>query len=365
MSRPSVASVVGDAGGAEALAPVLVSLARRGMLGPVVSAPAGMVALERAGVAFDRLEANDAESFVDSVGPSMLLCTTSWGDHPVELPFIAAARTRGIPSLAVIDFWSNYRRRFESGGQLTLPDLIAVPDDAARLEAAQEGLPADRLVALGNPCYESLIERYGDFDRQARTAFRARVGVGRQVTLVLFASQPLNALYGDDLGYDERGVLTAVHQGLEQVAEWLGHPVELAVRAHPREDRLTLPEPGARVRLRSAAGDDALGWALAADLVVGMTSAVLLQAAMLGARVVSVQPNLRGPDRLPSNRLGLTDGVYQSELIPAALYRALARSAHTQSARVLHRLRVAASGATARFGELIDQMARDGAGVAT
>ena len=365
MSQPMIASVIGDAGGAEALVPVLVSLARRGRLGSVLAGPAAWSALERGGVGFERLEASDDPGeLLDRFAPAGLLTSTSWGERPVELAFFGPARARGIPTIAVIDFWANYRSRFEgSDRELALPDWIAVPDDRARAEAIGEGLPAERLVALGNPNYESLLVRFRTFDGQARAAFRERVGIRRQATMALFVSQPLRALYGDQLGYDERSALVTVQRALEEVAEWLGHPIDLAVRAHPREESIAVPTTGSSVRVHSAAGEEALSWAMASDLVIGMTSAVLLQAAMLGARVVSVQPNLRGPDRLPSNRLGLSVGVYHADRVPAALYRALARPAHTQSASALHQLRLGATGATSRFAEFIDQLMREDVGV--
>ena len=352
-----VASAVGDAGGAEALTPALVALAKRGALGPVVAAPSAWSILERAGIAFSPVNQLDGAAAALEVfagdPPSVLLSTTSWGEGRIEPEFIEAARDKRIATIAMVDFWSNYRARFVVGSSLSLPDWIAVPDESAREGAVAEGLPAERIVVTGNPHYEGLVQRYARFDGAARLAFRERVGVPRQATLVLFASQPIKALYGRTLGYDENEVLVLVRDGIAQVAEWLGHPVLIAVRAHPRESGTMLPGPTGNVTLRSAAGEDGLGWALASDLVVGMSSALLFQAALLGARVVSVQPNLVGPDYLPSNQLGLSDGVYEPGEVGTSLYRALARPAHSQVGRAGQRLRGAVNGATLRLLDLV------------
>lgn len=351
--RLSVASVLGDVGGAEAVIPVLDALARREALGPVWASPVAAAALERGGIRHAPIDGEPAERLA-AARPTLLLTGTSWAEDPVELGYLAAARELGIPSISVIDFWSNYVVRFMgSGGRMTLPDRIAVPDQVALLEAGAEGLPADRLVATGNPHYERLLQRYQGFDREARLAFRERVGIPRTATMILFASQPIEALYGDRLGYTESSSLAAVHAGLESVADWLGHPTTLAVRVHPREAARPLPSSTKGVQVRSASGDDPLAWALAADLVVGMTSALLLQTAVLGGRVVSVQPGLKGVDRLPSNRLGLSDGVFNRADVASALYRALARPAHLGSARAVRRARGAAEGATFRLMDLV------------
>lgn len=355
--RLSVASAVGDPGGAEAITPALVALAQRGALGSVVAVPSAWSVLERAGIAFSPYAVGDFAAAVapcfDGEPPSLVLTTTSWGDDRIEPAVIDAARDRGIPSVAVVDFWSNYRRRFETAAGLSLPSWIAVPDDSALAGAIAEGLPESRLVVTGNPHYETLVQRYHRFDREERLAFRERVGVPRQATVALFASQPIRALYGRSLGYDEAEVLVLVRDAMEQVAGWLGHPVILAVRAHPREAQTTFPGSTSKVALRSAVGDDGLAWALASDLVIGMTSALLLQAALLGARVVSVQPNLAGADPLPSNQLGLSDPVYQPGDVASVLYRALARPAHSHLGRSAQRLRTVVNGATLRLLDLV------------
>ncbi|MDX2058422.1 MAG: hypothetical protein SFV24_11520 [Gemmatimonadales bacterium] len=351
--RLLVDSVLGDVGGAEAVLPVLEALQRRGSLGQVWAGPLAAAALERAGLPFQPL-AEEPLARLSEGRATLLLTGTSWGDEPPELGYLEAARTLGIPSISVIDFWSNYVARFlNRRGDMILPDRIAVPDQVALLEAVAEGLPEDRLVVTGNPHYERLLQRYQGFDRDARLAFRERVGLSRTATVVLFGSQPLAAMYGDRLGYTEHTALAAVRNGLETVAEWIGHPTVLAIRRHPREAAAPLPASTSSVRVVDASEGDALSWALAADLVVGMTSALLLQTAVLGGRVVSVQPGLVGVDRLPSNRLGLSDGVFDGADVASALYRALARPAHLGSARAVRRARGAAEGAAFRLMDLI------------
>ncbi len=358
----SLASVVADAGGAEALVPVLEGMAASGTLAGVVAGPPAAAVLGRAGLPFTAaadVAANRAADWLEAAGATGLVTSTSWGDNPIELGFLAAAKTRQIPTAAVIDFWSNYRSRFvTAGGDLVLPDWILVPDEIAAAEAAADGLPAERLVPAGNPHYERLLDRSLEFSPDRRMAFRESVGVPRKATLVVFASQPIRDLYGRSIGYTEDEVLADVGDALEQAMEWLGHRAVLAVRSHPRDQGpLPLSSTG-HVTVRSGNGDDPLSWIMAADLVVGMTSALLVQAALLGGRVLSVQPGLVGVDRLPTNRLGLSDGVYDRETIAVALYRSLARSAHLGSGRALQRLRSAAAGATLRVTTLAADLAQ-------
>src|SRR5262249_46082059 len=83
--------------------------------------------------------------------------------------------------------------------------------------------------------------------------------------------------------------------------------VTVAVRLHPREH--TAPDlecPPGRLRVVLDRTPDARDAVMASDLVVGMNSALLLEACYLGAAVLSLQPGLRGPDILPSNRWGVS-----------------------------------------------------------
>ena len=357
----SLASVVADAGGAEALVPVLEAVAGRGALAGIVAGVPAAAVLSRAGLPFVAaadLAPHNEGAWLAAVGATGLITSTSWGENPQELGFIEAARARQIPTAAIIDFWSNYRSRFVAGtGELILPDWIVVPDEVAAAEAVSDGLPADRLVAAGNPHLEHLLERSLEFGPEQRMAFRESVGVPRKATLVVFASQPIRALYGETLGYTEDQVLIEVRAALERAMGWLGHRAVLAVRSHPRERDAVVLSSSDGVAVRPGNRGEPLAWVMAADLVVGMTSALLVQASLVGRRVVSVQPGLVGDDHLPTNRLGLTDAVYERDAIAPVLYRALARPAHLGSGRALQRLRGAASGATVRVTNLAFELA--------
>ncbi|MBM3553961.1 MAG: hypothetical protein FJX47_00225 [Alphaproteobacteria bacterium] len=201
--------------------------------------------------------------------------------YPIELAAIRQAREAGIPSLQAIDSWLNYRRRFEhSGLGLVLPDRILVIDDKAVAEALGEGLPGERLVAIGQPSWEQARE-FPSPPQARRT---------------LFLSGPVRRQYGDSLGYDEISAwellkaTAARHPSL--VGEiWYGrHPVQTEIT----EDMVA----PARLITESMA-------ALAeVENVVGIFSSPMIDALIGGRRVVSLQPGARGLDMCPLSRHG-------------------------------------------------------------
>jgi hypothetical protein len=58
---------------------------------------------------------------------------------------------------------------------------------------------------------------------------------------------------------------------------------------------------------------------MAADLVVGMTTVLLVEACLLGSIVLSLQPGLRLPEALPTNRWGASRAVYRESEIAEAV----------------------------------------------
>jgi hypothetical protein len=56
---------------------------------------------------------------------------------------------------------------------------------------------------------------------------------------------------------------------------------------------------------------------LSSDLVIGMTTVLLVEACYLHCIVLSLQPELKQKDSLPTNAIGVSQGVYKtSDILP-------------------------------------------------
>ena len=119
----------------------------------------------------EAITTDEAARLLERLGADFLLAGTSFNGVDLEKRFIAAARLAGVPSLAVLDFWSSYGLRFaDAAGRLAyLPDRIAVMDASARAELIAAGVEAERVVATGQPALEAL----GDVRRRLRPVRRA------------------------------------------------------------------------------------------------------------------------------------------------------------------------------------------------
>jgi hypothetical protein len=260
----------------------------------------------------------EARQILEAEQPSVLLIGTSSQDKDtpitLEQALTLAARERGIPTIAVLDFWGNYSRRFSDkptyDNRKYLPDMICVPDVIAFNDMIGEGFDKDKLVVTGNPYFDDIAASKEQFTGDRRD--ESRKEYRRQV--VLFASQPIELYYGSSMGYTEKTALEDLLSCIEEAGDvWFCPNTTIVIRPHPKED----PE-----ELRAVADRHAVHYfidsktplreaIMASDIVLSPFSTMLVDAALLGVPAISLQPGLCRDDLLPTNKLGITYPVFK------------------------------------------------------
>lgn len=328
-SFPPILAVAGDPGGAAALLPILQRLGAQGVPLLALAYRQALPAWQTAGIATQALPESPGGIFPWPDEARLLLTATSVNGVDWEPRSWQSARDRSVPSLAVLDYWSNLRSRFLIGQQTVLPDRIALMDESARRGMIAAGIPADKLLITGQPAFDDLgsLIPHG---AAIRRRLRAAEGIAEKQLLVVFASQPLAQLRQQagfaDYGYDEHTALELLASALQAIAAQRQLTLRLLVRPHPREkdsdlQRHVLERPGLQISI--VRGGNAREWALAADLVCGMHTVLLQEACYLECPVLSLQPGLRGEDPLPANRQKLSCSVTDPAKLPAALEKML------------------------------------------
>jgi len=268
-----------EAGAASYLAPLWTRWAA-GSRSDVLLGPAALQHLQRLGFAAPpqtELREFSAAALDASLAIRPALLVASATGAQAEAEALALARRQGVPTVQVIDTWHNYAARFLPGAML--PDRIAVIDLRARAEATAEGLPADRLAPVGHPAWE-----------------RAGRLPSAPLDEVLFVGQPIRQIYGERLGYDEHSAwalcqaVARRRPDLIRTLRYLPHPAEsVAGRDDLTPDDLAADPAAAFKR---------------SGTVLGMFSSLMVDALLGGRRVVSVQPDRRGPDPCSLHRHG-------------------------------------------------------------
>lgn len=292
-----------EAGGANVLVPVLQEIERRGSKVQTIASAEAIEVFSREGIAHKALLPRKKEkdgmptlsALFSEWAPDVLLLGTARGPS-LDKQLLRVALAQGVPSVAVVDNWSNYRERFTDSvsGRLTLPTRIAVMDRSAFTQAVKDGLPEDRLVITGQPYLDSLATHLQDPDLQAqakalREEWLQDSSPENNTRILLFASELVSE--EEELPQQALERLATAVQRLERSK---GLSLKIVLKLHPEEPKGSFSfGPLASSRsLRIVEGKEpAWPCILAADLVVGIVSIFLVEAAVAGKPVVSVQPS--------------------------------------------------------------------------
>lgn len=359
--------VARDSGAAAALGPVARALIRAGLVTvSVVGYGQAELVFRYQGLpvlaVLDDQTPDVARLILEAERPDYLLTGTSMLARR-DNAFWLAARESQIPSMAVLDHWHNYWQRFSdpAGARFAyLPDRVAVMDAVAHQAMCEAGCPPERLVITGHPYFDDLAAV--SLPALASEA-RRELGLDPAEVVVVFASEPQAKYYGADarsstfLGYTEEDALQMLFAAAREVAAGLDRPLAVIVKLHPLEgpERLIpLVQRTSGVAHRMIKHFPSHRLIAASDVMAGMTSIILLEAAVLGRPALSIQPGRRGADGFVSNQRGLIELVADE----VECRRQLARAIHEPAEwRTTRRALAAERGfdgkATARIMDLI------------
>ena len=250
--------------------------------------------------------------------PDIVLTGTSANDFSERFLWLAASQLE-IPSIAIIDHWSNLGLRFSEYGYRDrenyetkkkhpyLPDRIIIMDRESRQELITNGIEPERILPYGQPYFNYLLSQSKNriLMEQGREC-RLKYGLEINDFMVLYASEPIRQEYGFNedgtpyWGYDEISIFKELINALKIiVARGLHQRIMVVIKPHPLEKHdnysTALSELDINELEVRLAGADEKIWDLimASDLVCGMTSMVLLESVWLSRIVISVRIGLR------------------------------------------------------------------------
>jgi hypothetical protein len=210
----------------------------------------------------------------------MIVVGTSTGYDSLDKKFVRAAKKFGKKSVAILDSWVNYEIRFKDAET----DYIFVMDELAKQDMLGAGFPEEKILVTGNPYFDK---------------FKKLDSKGNEI---IFFCQPFTELE-NSLGLNEVEIL----RDFAEVFKKLGKKIK--VKLHPRAKNLDKFD-ALDVEITNEEVSDLIR---KAELVIGMNSMALFEAAMSGKKVLSYQPGLTVPDPLATNRMKITKAVYRKE----------------------------------------------------
>ncbi|MBN3926052.1 hypothetical protein [Nostoc sp. NMS4] len=293
-----IIAIAHDPGGANAVAATVAALRAAGTQVEAYAKGPAIHQFQRLVVACTPVSQEHQTIFVPLTGDILLTGTSQYDEF--ERDAIFWARQKCIPSIAVIDYWANYRQRFQPLNNPTepiFPDVITALDKVCAAGMLTDGIPEKRIRVVGQPYFAWLIARQ-----------KSRKGILKLPENILFASQP-NANEVEILR-----ILIKVLTDYEPLKKFL-------IRFHPRQGKCRasldlLAESGLPFAIDESA--DTLATLHQQDIMLGITSIILIEAALMGIPAGSLVIGV--DDTLITNQRRITIPLNSSEKLREFLY---------------------------------------------
>ena len=321
MHSTDVLIFVEDPGAANFVAEIPVALAERGVPTQLVTAGSATDYLQHRGISSEVVAfSSTAAEVLGQSYPRVLLVGTSENRDSLGLALVARARSIGIESIGVVDSVANVAYRFRGWSDSALafaPDWMLVPDQRTSDAYVALGYPDRRVVICGHPHYDYVrtVEQQQSMRGRAvvRTAVLPRAPSDGVV--MVFAAEVSDGLNPEQFhrsveytlegrGVSNRRTDIVLEEFLDSLHTIRPRPY-LVLRLHPKN---TLDEYTDYLHEFDyvSTGGDHLELIYAADLVVGMTSMLLMEAVLMGRPTISIVPRRIEKDWLPSIGSGAT-----------------------------------------------------------
>ena len=274
----------------------------------------------------------DAEKVLRAYGCTLLIIGTSEDKYTPAFSLVRAARLAGIQTVGVVDAAVNAQFRFRGTSNVPLayaPDWMIVPDTETAGAFVQLGFPRARISIVGHPARD-LAKRRSQFLRS--TSNYSCNDQPRDKYRIVFVSELSDGIdtgqytRSEDYTLLGRGASSArtaivaeeLLDALSALRDQHGVNCTIVLRLHPKQsvsDLGALSDEFDEVSI----GGDPLEVVATADLVVGMSSMLLLQARDMGLRCLSILPRELEMTWLSDVALGIIPSVTDRASLRAVL----------------------------------------------
>ena len=287
------------------------------------------------GVPFTEVdEGVDAPFIINTANPKLLIVGTSENLDTLGLSLIRFGRASGIETIGVIDAFPNANRRFCGHSDNPLqyaPDWIIVPDKWTKDAYISLKYPADQIFISGHPYYDYVRKTGEQFARVGREELKKRLFpflVSSKKIIVFAAEGPVRRKPRNDQYFSECSLpISSKRLGrteivmeafLSAVHEIEGPKPFFILRLHAKDKPADYKEYLDKFDMVSE-GNPYLEIIYVADLVIGITSTILIEAVLLDTPTLSIIPRPCEVDFLPTIRQGITPFVTTQEELNAEM----------------------------------------------
>ena len=224
------------------------------------------------------------EDILDDFSPDFILTGTSL-KVAEDAKYWNWAELNSIPSLAYLDSRVNYKERFSVDNLFDrVPNIIGVADELIKKRLKEEGLRKNIIKVLPQPRFDDLIRESLNKTDQA----------SKHITIFTNPSYIGEGSEEDNVGYNSQDSLTQIINCFKRINNKKKLTSKIYIKFHPRESIKMYPKIDIQDLKKKGLNIDVSNsnsLIFSSNLVVGFTSIVLLDSAVLGIPTVSYQPS--------------------------------------------------------------------------
>lgn len=277
------------------------------------------------------------KNFITDEEPDFIITGTSADDFTEKYIWKSSGKLN-IPSFAIMDQWVNYGVRFSNYGVSQLddynkdknhsyvPSKICVMDDIAKIEAINEGLEPERIIITGQPYFETVLNNANRITDKNIDFIRDKVSISTNDFLITFVSEPICDTYNENdfsehyRGYTERTIFRELLDVILQVSKLYPNKIGLIIRQHPKENSSNFSDiidnfRSSRIKIIINRDLDQHELIMASDLICGMSSMFLIEAAILNKPVISIQIGLKRENPLILDRVNCLKSILDKQTL--------------------------------------------------
>ncbi len=269
--------------------------------------------------------------FLEKTRPDFIITGTSADDYTEKYMWKIGFELN-IKSFAILDQWVNYGIRFSKYNVSEieeyhkekehdyLPTKILVMDQYAKEQIKKEGVSEDRILVSGQPYFDTLSEEFSRITKADINLYRKQIGCRDRTILIVFASEPITSTYKEYdsnslfWGYTEKTIFASFSASLNKIAKMKDLDIKVIVRPHPKEkDNINTDCNTSNVKYYIDNSSDSKLIMKSADLVCGMSSMFLFEAAACNIDIASIQIGLAKENPFILDKKGFINTILSTD----------------------------------------------------
>lgn len=263
-----------------------------------------------------------AKQIINEYSPSLIILGTSENRNSFSFDLILEARSLHIHTIGLIDMWCNASNRFRGNSDNPLfyaPNELFAPDEKTLQAFVKLGFNFKNITLVGNPVFKKALDWKKNFGE--KDLYKSK-----NTLRIVFVSEGWDKLNPNASKKNQKYSMHGISQSnfrtiivMEELIDSLKSidvPCLTTLRMHPNsnlDDFLPIANEFDEISFL----EDPYEVCMNADVVVGITSMLLLEACLLGKPTLSILPDISEKNWMPNTEYGPTKTVSSREELKA------------------------------------------------